>query len=176
MSQVNRPSDSNEETQTMLGDLEFYLKTHDNLPVERPHKDKLDGCKHMKVIVDEENHTVTCRKCGKVLDPFWYLCLLAKEWSFRRYEDAEAIKAHKALKQRDLNDQAKGKIISRPETGEAQEVWDNATKYLGCEPNYIWKQGRKEWMVNSQRTIDGVLHSVDEGYTWIMMRLAGKSL
>ena len=174
--EVPRPKDEKGETQAMLGDLEFYLRTHKSLPVERAHKDKLDGCKHMKVIVDEENHTVTCRECGKVLDPFWYLCLLAKEWSFRRYEDAEAIKAHKALKQRDLNDQAKGKILSRPEGGEPREVWDNATQYLGQEPNYIWKQGRREWMINSRHMIGGVLHSVDEGYTWIMMRLAGKNL
>jgi len=176
MPEVNRPSDSNEEIQAMLGDLEFYLKVHNNLPVEKAPKNKLDDCKHTKVIVDEENHTVTCRRCGKVLDPFWYLCLLAKEWSFRRYEDAEAIKAYRALKQRDLNDEAKGKIISRPDSGEAQEVWDNATKWLGHEPNYIWKQGRREWMVNDQKMIDGVLHSTNEGYSWIMMRLAGKRL
>ncbi len=77
--EVPKSKDENEGTQAMLGDLEFYLRTHKNLPVERLHKDKLDGCKHRKVIVDEENHTVTCRRCNKVLDPFWYLCLLAKE-------------------------------------------------------------------------------------------------
>lgn len=171
----------NEELKGIVGDLEFYLKSHRYLPIEEVGKDEhpfdqLHKCKHLQVVLDKEARTVTCRHCHKTLDPFWYLCLLAQEWSHRRYEDTEAIRAHAALRQRDLNDEAKGKIISRPEQGEAQEVWDNATKWLGHEPNYIWKQGRREWMVNDQKMIDGILHSVNEGYTWIMMNLAGKRL
>lgn len=168
--------DKNEETKAILGELEFYLKTHKNLPIEERKRDRLDGCKHFQVVVDEESHTVICRQCHKKLDPFWYLILLAREWKFRRYTDSEAIAAYRALRQKQLNDEARGKIISRPKEGEGQEVWDDFTKWQQREPIYIYKQGRREWMVEDREVIDGVEHRVAYGHCYIKMMLAGKKL
>ena len=122
----------NEQT---LREVEDYLK----LPItnkERNYKEK--ECEHMRVVLDDQNKTVTCRDCKKVLDPFWYLQLLAKEWSIRRYQDAEAIKAYRTLKQQRENAQARGKYYIRPESGDGQKCWDSYEAYYGHPPEYIY--------------------------------------
>lgn len=167
------------ETKEILGDVELYLKAQQYLPIEEVGKDddpydKLKKCKHLQVVLDKEVHTITCRHCHKVLDPFWYLCLLAEEWDLRRYSDSQAIEAHRALEQERLNKESRGKIISRPEEGEAQEIWDDFVKWKGREPNYIYKQGKREWMVNDREVENEKELSTTYGHAYIKMMLASK--
>lgn len=170
----------NEEIKSTLGELEFFLKTHKNLPIEKRNK-KYSECRHFQVSIDEEAHTVICRQCHKKLDPFWYLLLLAHEWSARRYTDSEAIEAFRALRQQELNAEAKGKIISRPQEGLdgiktiQQEVWDTFIEWKHQKPNYIFRRGN-EWYVNSREELNGREYNITYGFNYIKMELAGKKL
>lgn len=130
-----------------ISDVAKFLR----LPI-RENRPGFDDCGHLKVTLDDEAHTVTCDKCGKQLDPFWYLQLLAKEWQTRAYRDQAAIEAHKALRQKDQEDRAKGHIFARPTSpGPAQEAWDTFVEYYGYAPYSIY-YSCKEWRAAGDQT------------------------
>ena len=126
----------NEET---LREVENYLKTP---PISEKKKDWIKKeCEHFRTELDAENKTVTCRDCKKVLDAFWYLQLLAKEWSLRRYQDAEAIKAYRELEQQRKNAIARGQYRVRPDKGEGMICWDSYEALNGHPPEYVYYRG-----------------------------------
>ena len=161
-------------------DVEAYLKGCVPLPIERK-KQEHDDCRHKQVTVDEEAHSVTCGKCNKEIDPFWYLTLLANEWKSRQYRDVEYIKAYRALKQQELNSQAKGKIVIRPEQeGTARNCWDAFIQWKQQEPEYMFRRGN-EWYVSCLEEFPSTegkqyQQSVTYGFSYIKMMLAGKKL
>jgi hypothetical protein len=155
------------DTENTLGELEFYLKTHNNLPIEKERRNRLTDCQHFHVVLDDEKHTVTCRNCKKELDPYWYLSLLASEWNIRRYTDAEAIQAYRALKQQRLNAEAKGKVVIKPTEGEGLIVWETYEACFGKEPKHIYKRRGHGW-----RAVDE--HECDMDFDYIKMQLAYK--
>lgn len=173
---------NNEDTKEVLGEVEVYLKTHQHLPIEEAGKDdepydKLRRCKHLQIVLDKEAHSITCRHCHKVLDPFWYLRLLAEEWDLRRYRDSQAIEACRQLEQSRLNKEAKGKITERPNEGEARQIWDDFVKWKGREPNYIFREGKRgEWRINDREIDNGRELSTTYGHAYIKMMLAGKKI
>jgi len=135
----NPQGEPDEET---LEEIESFLK----LPLE----DKTpsgygvkDDCKHMKVYLDAQNHTIECQDCKKILDPFWYLQLLAKEWSYRRYQDAEAIAAYRKLNEKERNACARtrGKAYIRPNEGNGMLCWDSYEDLYGHQPEYVFCSG-----------------------------------
>jgi hypothetical protein len=118
-----------------INEIEKYLK----LPIERiPEK---DGCKHKKVLLDCQQHRVICKDCHKDLDAFWYLELLASEWSIRRYHDAAAIHAYNEIKKREKAALLRGKHIMRPLSPEGGHCWDIFTKLKGETPDYVYFHG-----------------------------------
>lgn len=119
-----------------IKEIEDFLK----LPITETQKD-YDECKHFRVLLDNENKTVTCKDCGKILDAFWYLQLLAKEWGFRRYEDFEAIKAYRALRQQEENARARGNVYIRPTKGDGMLCWDSFEALHGHPPEYVFYRG-----------------------------------
>lgn len=129
-----------DETKNILGELEFYLKTHNGLPIEEE-KHPYGEYRHFRVVLDAQRHTVACRDCKKELDPFWYLQLLAKEWSHRKYTDTEAIKAYRKIEEQERNAKARGLIVTRPKSGTGRDCWDAYTSLHGVEPHYLYRRG-----------------------------------
>jgi hypothetical protein len=168
-----------DETKNLLGELEFYLKSHNGLPIEQE-RHPFGECRHFRVVLDDQKHTVTCRDCKKELDPFWYLQLLTKEWSLRRYHDIETIKAYRELEQQRLNAKARGKICARPKEGIGREVWDAATLWKDTEPNCIYYRG--QWYVECwEESIDAATKVKNQymttcSYDYIKMQLANKKI
>lgn len=134
----------NNEIANLMGDIEVYLSTPS---IERA-PEPVGSCRHLKVVLDRQARTVTCRACEKALDPFWYLCLLADEWQLRRYADAMVRQAYQALEQERKNAWAKGKWFARPESGTGAEAWDVFAK-LG-PVHYICRR-RNEWYAGDSR-------------------------
>ena len=123
-----------------IKEIEDYLK----LPITN-NKHVYGECEHFQVMLDDENKTVICKHCKKELDAFWYLQLLAKEWNRRRYQDFEAIKAYRKLKEQEKNAQArKGNGLSyiRPNEGMGQIVWDSYESLSGHPPEYVYHNAR----------------------------------
>lgn len=138
----------NNESQDTFNDIARYLKLN-NIPIENTTPNKYGDCRHLHVVIDEQARTLTCALCKKQLDPFWYLCLLAKEWKSRCYRDIDAIKAHEALKQKQKNAEAKGKIAVKPTEGEGLIVWESYFALYQKDPDYIYIRGRgvsKQWI------------------------------
>ena len=104
-----------------------------------------DGCKHERVVLDQQSYSVKCCECEKHLDPFWYLKLLARELKLRaRLEDDKDYR-YRELEQERRNAQAKGKHYSRPEKGQGAEAWDLFTELSeGPPPTFIYRR-RNEW-------------------------------
>lgn len=153
------------ETKNTLGELEFYLKAHSGLPIEKQ-SHPYGECKHFRVLLDGQKHSVTCRDCKKELDPFWYLSLLAKEWSSRRYTDVEAIKAYRELKEQREKYVEKGRICIHPTEGIGMNVWDTYTALYEVEPHYIYRRGNQYYAVNGK--------GGHENFEYLKMRLAYK--
>ena len=68
--------------------------------IQKPVPDNVKYCQHLGVIVDEFERNVTCRRCGKALDPFDYLLSVAKketrvDWDLRQLR--EEIKRHRSV-------------------------------------------------------------------------------
>lgn len=134
--EFNPYKDISEQT---LKEIEDYLK----LPLENktPTNSYIaDNCKHKKVYMDDESHTIECQDCKKKLDPYWYLNLLANEWKIRRYQDVEAIKAWRMLEQQRKNAMAKGHYI-RPASGDGMACWDAYESLYGHPPEYVYYRG-----------------------------------
>ena len=130
-----------------IRDIENYLKQ--SLEEVR---EPWDACQHKQVMLDHQAHTVTCKVCNKQLDPFWYLCLLAKEWRTRSYQDQAAREAWEKMRQRDIQDRAKGHHFSRPpRPGPAQEAWDTFFDFYGKAPHSIY-YSCKEWRACADET------------------------
>lgn len=128
------------EIKNTLGDLEFYLKTHSNLPIEEE-THPYGECEHMRVVLDDQKHSVTCRDCKKELDPFWYLQLLARQWRRRKYTNDAYVEAARKLKEQEENAKARGKKCSRPQNGVGRELWDAVVLWKGEEPSCIFYRG-----------------------------------
>ena len=130
----------NNDIELTLKDIASYLM----LPLEEAahsHKD----CEHRQVMLDDQAHTVTCKSCGKQVDPFWYLCLLAREWKHRAYQDQSAKEAWERLQRRDKEDRCKGRIFVRPpQPCPAQEAWDTYVAYYNRDPYAVY-YSYKEW-------------------------------
>ena len=124
-----------------IKDIEAFLQ----LPLENA-VPKPDACRHLAVMLDTEAHLVVCKTCGKHLDPFWYLTLLAREWKQRAYQDAAAKDAYTRLARRDEQDRAKGRIFLRPtKPGPAQDAWDAYREYYGKDPHAIYYSAKDWW-------------------------------
>lgn len=144
-----------------IKEIEDFIK----LPITETRKN-YDDCKHLGVLLDDENKAITCKNCGKVLDPFWYLQLLAKEWSSRRYQDFQTIKAYRALQQQELNARARGNVYVRPNEGNGMQCWDSYEALHGHPPEYVYYRGA--WYAGED---DGCEH-----FDYIKQQLAlGKS-
>ena len=106
-------------------------------------------CRHLHVVLDTQAHTVQCRSCGKLLDAFWYLCLLSREWKQRAYRDEAAKAAYEKIREREKQDRAKGHIFQRPaKSGPAQEVWDDFVSYYGVQPQSVYYSCREWWVAD----------------------------
>jgi hypothetical protein len=105
------------------------------------------ACRHMRVWLNDEAHTVTCQNCKKQLDPFWYLQLLASEWKIRHYELLQYQRLHDEIeehrKEKEAQLAARKNYKARPiKNLQAQEIWDRATTLLGAAPPRIVANGR----------------------------------
>ncbi len=128
----------------LIIDIEQYLSGA--LPIEEPIQPwSIDECKHMQVVLDDQAHTVMCRSCDKILDPFWYLQLLSREWKSRRYYDQAAKEAEVKLEQERGNIAAKGKVWEQPKSGVGREAWETFTiAYHPDKLSYMYRRGA-EW-------------------------------
>lgn len=149
-----------------LSEIEIYLKNGEIPIIKSPHK-MFDECRHLRVSLDDEKREVRCHNCKKVLDPYWYLQLLATEWNIRRYHDSEAIKANKNLAQEQKNKEAKGKYFQRPENPDGANAWDAYIALMGNEPLYSYCH-RGDWYIS-----DGVCTMLDD---YIYMELKRRKL
>jgi hypothetical protein len=131
-------------------EVQHFLETP---PVEEPAED-FGSCRHFKVLLSDQAHTVTCRACDKQLDPFWYLQLLAKEWRHRRYELTRYEELKKEVdryhEEHRVKREAAARFTTRPEKkGAAMQTWDRAVTLLGCDPPGVYRIGRYWYALSS---------------------------
>lgn len=100
-----------------------------------------DYCRHLTVTIDEDAATVTCKTCGKEIDPFRYLVTLSREWNQRAYRDERAKEAYAQLEQDRRNAMARGRFFNKPATGAGRRAWAVFAEYLGREPFSIYRRG-----------------------------------
>jgi hypothetical protein len=127
-----------------IDEIESFLK----MPLEdkTPSGYDINKCRHLKVYLDGENHTVECQDCKKTIDPFWYLQLLAKEWRNRRYQDSLALKAWRDIQQKELERGARGKHFAKPTEGEGRKCWEAWEMLTKQPPDFVVAHG-KYWYV-----------------------------
>ena len=128
-------------------DIETYLNGNP-MPLEDIDRYARFGeCPHKSVVLDEQAHTVICKTCEKVLDPFWYLQLLAREWKTRAYVDARQRERYDKLMEARRNAEARGKVFEQPTSGVGREAWDVFTQAFakgGTTLSYMYRRG-SEW-------------------------------
>lgn len=132
--------DPTKDISEVIDEIESYLK----LPLEdkTPRDSGIDECYHLKVFLDAQNRSVQCQDCKKILDPFWYLQLLAKEWRLRRYHDAKALEVYRTLRLKEKQDESRGKHFARPKDGEGQKCWDAYELLYSKPPDYVRARGK----------------------------------
>lgn len=163
----------------LISEVELFLKRNEHLPIERQKESKYVGdiCSHKQVVLDEQARTVTCRKCHKVLDAFWYLSLLAGEWELRKYQDRKAIEANYQLEKEKRNREAKGKYFLKSSlTGDGIDVWESFVALHKEEPLYIYKHMGKWYVAYEMLAENGMRYRCEESFDYIKGRLAKKIL
>ena len=165
----------NEDIKATLGELEMYLSRESKLPIDRVPSYGINKCEHLKVLIDELSHTVTCKKCKKQLDAFSYLLLLAREWERRRYQDELAIKAWLELEQKRKNSEARGTIAVKPKEGLPLIVWESYEALMHKQPDYIYRMGSEWYVKEISEEQKGIRYGASLSFHYIKLELARKN-
>lgn len=86
----------------------------ENLATKKPHTYDFKEHKHGPFIVDDKERTVSCKRCGKFLDPIYVICMIAEHWhemDWKTKAYTEAKKKAEEKRQREIdrrNARAKG--------------------------------------------------------------------
>ena len=134
----------------MAEDDDLIIEIEKYLSGELPLEDTFDfgPCKHLKVVLDDQAHTITCRACEKQLDPFWYLQMLAHDWKGRQYRDRHANESRAKLEEERRNIEAKGRAYEQPDSGVGHDAWNLFTQIFDREDSgglrYMYRRG-SEW-------------------------------